>query len=401
MFSDKTTKNLFYLILFGFVIRVLFILFYRHPSYHDEDLWARLAEILLNGGGFPDHTRHPGYIVFIASVFKVFGSGNWLAVEIMQAVLSALEILLVFNLAQLVFGKKPAAWISAVIVAVYPYLIFYNAHILSESLYSFMLLLFCALLYKHLENKDSYLLPLGAGAALAGAILIKSTIMLAVPFLLIWLIANKAGYKQIAVLFLAVGLVIAPWTLRNYRVFHKFIPIAMSGSFMFQAFNSETLKNEIDTRQLKDNIKWYTDEYNEIAKLPPAEADAQYRARALKFIKENPKTALTFAKMRFTQFWRLYPITKSKVERYIGMLSSGILLPLAWTGMLLSVKYFKKSFFLIAVIACFNFAHTIFLSTLRYRLPIDPLIIIFSSFTLYLLIERIKPGICNVCENKG
>ncbi len=378
MFSDRI-KYLSLLFLLALLIRILFVFFYPHETQPDEGSWESAAIALNSGQGFGDTPRHPGYIVFLSAVFMVSGDGNITAVRLVQSILSALQIVLIFLLAQRIFEKELVSWLAAVFLTFYPYAVYHTAHLLCESFYSFMLTLLFYLIFSLLSRKRAVLFSIFGGAAFGAAVLTKSTVLPVLPFIIAWFAVNRIGWKPSVIFLIAAGLTILPRTVQNYKRYGEFVPVNLSGSYFFQANNPKTPQMEKDTRELKE-VYWYSPEWREIAKLPPIQADREYRRQSLEFIRENPGTVLHLMKLRFLHFWRLYPITKSKLRRTVAMLSSGILLPLCWVGIILSLPHWRKTFVLLALIACFNLVHLIFLSMLRYRVPIDPFFLIFAAY---------------------
>ena len=372
--------------LLALLVRALFALYYPHAAAPDEASWRTAATDLSSGRGFTEVLRHPGYIAFLALVFKLFGTGDT-AVRLAQAALGALQCLLVYSLARSLFKKELPARLSALFLALYPYAIFHSAHLLSEAFYSFLLTLFLALLYLLPDRRNALPIAVAAGAAFGLAVLTKSTVLVAAPFILLWFALNRLPARCAAAFVLGAGLCVLPWTARNYRVHGKLILVNMSGSYLFQANNPETMRIELETRRLKE-VDWYTPEYEEIAKLPPVEADREYTARALAFMRSNPGTVLELMRMRLLHFWRLYPITDSAPQRLAALFTSGVFIPLSFAGLLLSAPAWKKTFLIWALVFAYNLAHTLFVCTLRYRVPLDPLLLIFAAYALTDLYGR-------------
>jgi len=368
-------------------IRGIFAFGFEHALSPDSPSWINPAIDLINGRGFTG-IRHPGYIMFLASVFKVAGEGNLTAVRFAQILLSSAQVLLIFILARNIFKKESIACLSALFLAFYPYAVFQASEIMSESFNSFLLVFFFVLLYEVLEHKRKTLFAALSGIAFTLTILTKSNIVVILPFIYAFFHLN--GIRKNFLMFLmAAATAILPWTVHNYKQYDKFVLVSLSGMALFHANNAMTLTLEHETRQLKE-INWFTPECLEIAKLPPVEADKEFRRRAWQFMRSNPETVFHLMKVRFVHFWRLYPITHSKVQRMAALLSSGIFIPLALLGMLLSLNCWKKTFPIWAAIFSYNLIHLFFLSMLRYRIPLDPFFLIFASFTFITGLELFK-----------
>jgi len=370
-----------------------FSLFFPHALAPDSATWLAPARDLANGLGFTSVLRHPGYITFLASVFTFAGNDNLTAVRLTQALLGSLQVLLLFYLALNVFKKEAVACLAAVFLALYPYAIFQSSEILSECFNSFLLVLFFSLLYSALEQPRKAARCALAGAAFGLTVLTKSTVIVILPFIFAFFYFNRLGLKLFLVLFAAAALTILPWTVRNYRIYDKFVLVNLSGAALFQHNNPATLEIERQTRELQE-VKWETPEALEIAKLPPLEADKVYRERALGFMRANPGTVLTLMRMRLTHFWSLYPISHSRVQKLAALLTSGLYIPLAFASFFLAGARWRKTFLLWATVFSYNAVHLVFTTTLRYRIPLDPLLMIFAAFTIDKAFEAYKAKKC-------
>ncbi len=85
--------------------------------------------------GEPQNRRTPGYPVFIALVYSVFGKRNHAALLDIQALLSVLVLPLAFALARRRWGRT-GAWAAALILALDPISFLYSGRILSETLFT-------------------------------------------------------------------------------------------------------------------------------------------------------------------------------------------------------------------------------------------------------------------------
>ena len=375
--------------LLALLIRCAVALCFAHTLAPDSPTWIAPARDLIDGLGFARTLRHPGYITFLASVFAVAGRDNLTAVRLVQSLLGSVQVILLFFLAWSVFRKEAVACLSALFLAVYPYSVFQTSELLSESFNSFLLILFFTLLYSTLQQPRKFLFSAFSGIAFALTILTKSTIIVILPFIFAFFYFNRLKYRLFIFFCAAAALVILPWTIHNYRTYNKFVLVSLSGGTIFQHNNPMTLTLERETRQLKE-VNWNTPEFLEIAKLPPVEADKEYHRRAWQFMRSNPGTLLTLMKMRFVHFWRLYPITHSRVQKLAAMLTSGICIPLALLSLFLAAGYWKKTFLIWATIFSHNLIYMVFTCTLRYRTPLDPFFLIFASFTIITALEFFK-----------
>jgi len=269
--TPQTQKQLFpfrapwYLFWAGFLLRVLFITLahtYRiRPSEdHLQFGWemGRIARALSTGFGYADpFTGHSGpttwvpplYPLLLAGVFKLFGiytaKSAWVILTI-NSIFSAATALLIFEIAARCFqptgrARKIALW-SAWLWALYPAALQYAVHwvwdmALTAFLFSSVIVI--ALRVRSIgedspePNPQTTLRWCLFGLFWGMIALLNSTILLFLPVCGIWMLLGAAKQKSplapaiskaiiAAMIFLAC---LAPWMVRNERVFHAFIPI--------------------------------------------------------------------------------------------------------------------------------------------------------------------------------
>lgn len=205
----------------------------------------------------PSLIRLPGYPLFLAGIYKIFGSGNNTAVRVVQAVIDTATCVLI-ALVALEWAieeerKHRAALLAFALAAICPFTAIYVATILTEVLTNFLavgMVLAATFAFKSTTRKRVlvwwFISGLTAGlavlfrpdsglfaAAIGGTLMLSSLI-------------GKRGSRFLqlrnaivsASLFsIAFCLVLVPWTLRNQRVFHLFQPLApahaeMPGEFV-------------------------------------------------------------------------------------------------------------------------------------------------------------------------
>jgi 4-amino-4-deoxy-L-arabinose transferase-like glycosyltransferase len=182
-------------------------------------------------GWEPTLIRLPGYPVFLAFTFLIFGVDHYFGAMLFQIVFDVLTCFLVADIARRIFSER-AARTAFVLAAFCPFLMNYVATPLTECLEVFFTAAAfdCAVI-----ALNSRLLRWWAlcGAAIAGAILLRPDggLLLGcigLPALLVALIEPSRRRELITatVLLGAVSLApLVPWTIRNWRVFHVFQPL--------------------------------------------------------------------------------------------------------------------------------------------------------------------------------
>lgn len=241
-------------------LRLFFVFEFPHVA-GDTFIYGDIAKNWLTHGiyGLTDGTvlrptliRLPGYPAFLAAMFAVFGREHYTAVMIAQALIDTNTCLVIAALALELMNAR-AAKAAYLLAALCPFIANYAAAPLSETL-----AIFCtahAFYYgvrgiKSLQNGETGpLLWCLSGFWTALAILLRPDDGLLIPALglAILLLLVFRPYRKQAIaaglLFVVVSLApLVPWTIRNWRTFHVFQPLAPRyandpGEFVPQGFN--------------------------------------------------------------------------------------------------------------------------------------------------------------------
>ncbi|SNS45645.1 Dolichyl-phosphate-mannose-protein mannosyltransferase [Granulicella rosea] len=230
----------------GLLLRIWFV-FHAARVAGDALIYGDIAKNLLQHGvyGFtrmvngvaaaprPTLIRLPGYPLFMALCFKLFGIDRYVAVMLVQVFIDLGTCLIVAALARRLFGERAglaALWLACIC----PFTAVYVAVPLTETL---SLACIAAAFYA-LERWQAA----GAGlnrwmvaiaAALAYAILLRpeqGMLAAAVVPAMLWIafapgFSVRRGLPVLAASFLTL-LPLAPWAIRNERTFHLFQPLA-------------------------------------------------------------------------------------------------------------------------------------------------------------------------------
>ena len=238
----------------GCVLRLAFGLIYwnARPLTHDEREYLALAANISAGRGLvydpavesgtgQQFGRAPGYPLFLAAIGagRTDAEATPLVVKIAQAIVGAAGVWLIGLLA-LHSGGERAGITAAGIAAVYPSLVSMPSYVLSETLYSTMALGCALMLQDGLSSATGTRPEIGrtvSAGLLAGAgALVRPAMLLFLPIAAVWLFATRR--HRLAIAFVLAGLLpIVPWTIRNIRVYDRFVLIASEGGVTFWTGN--------------------------------------------------------------------------------------------------------------------------------------------------------------------
>lgn len=182
--------------------------------YHETAQALARGDWLLDGQVL--HTS-PGYFYLLGALYRLAGPGPW-APRILQLALGVVLVGLVWDTARRAFGAR-IAWLPALAAAAYGPLIWFEGHLLSDSLGAFTHMLLLWLVVRVLTGAGASAWSfawLGLGWGLT-CVVRSNALLLGLPVAYAWFTA-AGGRRAISLTALALGaaLVIAPVTLRNW-----------------------------------------------------------------------------------------------------------------------------------------------------------------------------------------
>ena len=202
-------------------------------------LHGRFALTVGTGETYPTLIRLPGYPLFLAACFKLFGMENYAAAAFVQIALELAGCVLLADLARRIAPaelKRGAAQCALWLAVLCPFTAIYAANPLAEAstLFAATLAMWAAARFQERPGWATALLF--TGAVTYAAVLRPDGALIALAFapalvLRLWG-SDKPGMPAARVVRLAVVCVLlaltpfATWTWRNWRVFHVFEPLA-------------------------------------------------------------------------------------------------------------------------------------------------------------------------------
>ncbi|MDO8676877.1 MAG: glycosyltransferase family 39 protein [Candidatus Azambacteria bacterium] len=211
-----------------FFIAILSGLFWNQkifgqPISSDQLGYDGIATDILNKGQFTDHDqptfREPGYPLFLAGIYKIFGH-NFNIVRYIQIIFFGLLSVIIYLLAENIFGRNVAIF-SSLSAAFFYGLANQAGLITTELLFAFLLCLFAYSIYKaSAEDGNKWLIF--SALVLGGATLVRSAaefLFFLVIINLFIIYKNKISYKKIfykiAIFTVCFFIVLTPWFVKN------------------------------------------------------------------------------------------------------------------------------------------------------------------------------------------
>ena len=227
----------------GLLLRLIFLI--RFPAVvTDSFVYGDIAKNWLQHGIYglsgpdeisPTYIRLPGYPAFLAFIWAIFGMEHYRTVLFVQILIDLGTCFFCADIALRLLGAR-AAKVAFLLAALCPFLANYSAAALTETLEIFFTVAVLDLALAALQKADLRLWA-ACGIFCAPAILLRpdgAMLVIVIVLYLLWQIGFASGSIQVrgrhvkaAVLVTCISLLsLVPWTLRNWRVFHRFQPLA-------------------------------------------------------------------------------------------------------------------------------------------------------------------------------
>lgn len=391
--------------------RLAWIAFSEWQPTPDDDAFRYdfAARSLVDGQGYvhlngaPTAFWPPGYPLLLAAAYRVFGN-NVAVGQLLNVALGTATVGLVYLIGRRALGPRPAL-VGAAIVACFPSLIFFTAVTLSEVAFTFLALLGVYLLLLEARprqglRRDLRLL-LAAGIALGFASLVRGQALL-LPIVLIpfWLRSgidwSRIADKLVA-LALGIGLIVAPWCIRNAIELESPVLISTNAGVDFWIGHHEGASGGLAGG---DELVFSHPELDTVEREVRINADGFRKGLTFAVTHPAQEISLTFKKL----FWLYYNDEEGLKwneghggQPFLGSYLREALLSLS------NVYYFSVLVFLalgvplwfslrdpgrlllISVIAYWTLVHLVFFGDPRFHTPIMPVVALLAALPLVTL----------------
>ncbi|MEA2064200.1 MAG: glycosyltransferase family 39 protein [Gemmatimonadota bacterium] len=357
------------------------------PLNKDALFYHNLASDLLSGHGFVldgelSARIPPFYPLFLAAVYGVTGFSR-LAVVILQAILGASVAFFICRTGEQVFqGSRRIGIIAGAASAVYWPFIIIGMKLLSEAL--FIPLLAAGGYYTVMALRQRRPGPAAIAAALTALAVLTRPIVFYFPAVVAAAFAwdwfrkrEKRVLYTVGVYLIVLALAQAPWIVRNYMVFERFIPSSTGGGM---ALYSGNLPREGKIFGYNLRAWQLTQSQQYILELPELERDRALKELAIEGLKKKPPAELTrLFLLKFLFFWA--PFDWEVLGNPLGVFNPWyfwvLIFSLWW--LLPPLSWRKEFFFPVAIIAYFMLICMVAYGSSRLRLPVEPYLLLLGA----------------------
>lgn len=405
---------------FALIIRVAYNLTVARDYYplHDSLTYQSIAYNLLREHCYcllphlPTVDRAPLWPIIIAAIYGGLGPHDR-TVRLFLSVVGSVTCVLMYCFARDLYGK-PIGIIAGTFAAIYPFLYIYDGWLYSESLFTCLLQALCYTLYR-LQYTPRRSLQLLSGLLIGLLSFTRPNGLAILVLFLLWcFMLRHAGALQkrdvrwnMLTTALIALMLIMPWSIRNYRVTHAFVPIAVGdGKVLLGAYNDMILQKPYYLGV------WIlpTISVPSVARQFPADCagpcevqrDDTYRYNAEQWMVQHPNQMPYLLALHISNTWQTttqeadLPINRFSARDtvQIVVITMKMLTPLVFflaaLGLILTRKRWRDLLFMYLLIALTLIQCTVLYGSARFRAPIEPMLILLAAGAIWWMSTRLK-----------
>jgi 4-amino-4-deoxy-L-arabinose transferase-like glycosyltransferase len=432
-FSNR--RNLLLGIIFLSLILRLFSAYYlgntveELPGTFDQISYHNLAVRVLEGHGFTfgetwwpitpagEPTAHWSflYTLYLVGVYAVFGVKPLVARIIQVLLVGTIQPFLAYLIGKKLFRENIGLW-AAFITAAYIYFVYYSAALMTEMFYISAILAGFYLAIRFTEGKNEIhemRFGIGFGVILGVIVLLRQLFILFVPFFLLWLGWSYYRHKKrIPVIGLGISLLILagmiiPFTYFNYLRFNQFVLLNTNSGYAFFWGNHPIYGSKF-VPILTAEMGSYQDLIpQEVRHLDEASLDKELLRRGIQFVVDDPLRYVLLSISRIPAFFMFWPSPQSGLISNISRTGSfGLFLPFMVLGLIQSYSQLAKRMhksllafmdtgqgLLLLFMLFYTGVHLLTWALVRYRLPVDSVLIIYAGVGVAYCVEYLHKRI--------
>jgi hypothetical protein len=400
MRAARTVRGLG-LIVAGVSLCVCFVLDLNWPLplFPDEHRFIASAANLAGSGTFAVGAdpawEMPGAALFFAGFMVLWPDPNAAIVPIRlaQAVLVLLQAVLIGKIAQQIYADRLAGFVAYAIVAVYPFLLLYQAVLVSETLFNTFLIMGIASLYWWRDrglriDRVFFLTCLCLGLATYT----KATLTMLPPLLIASATLGardlRLTFRVLLIAALVHAVLLAPWWVRNYELLHAFVPFTTSAA--------ENLYLGNNPRNPMVGIDWSANADPEVVDriraIPDVvEQEHAFAAEAIRYIVADPAAFAQRMGRKFLRFWNVVPNAAEYRSPWYRIGSAASFGPILVFSILSAILWWRRLLVaapILLLVTYFTVLHIVTIASLRYRLPLEPFLIAMASAPIAAIARR-------------
>lgn len=199
-----------------------------------------------------------------------------------------------------------------------------------------------------------------------------------------------AEWRLIPSLLVPLILVLTPWTIRNYNVFHRIFFVRQNlGLELDMAFNPlsrAAMEDNLTSGAYRDHPTRNPEVCAQFGRVGEAAMNLQYKQKALDWIRANPARSAQLVAQRFVAFWRMALLLNETRTRVSELLTLA--------GLLGMVLCFRRHAFAAQmtglVLLTYPLIYYVVHFDPRYRYPLEPIVMLLASVLVFEIASAVE-----------
>lgn len=408
----KDTRNIIpkVLLIAGFISQLICIFLVGDKELVPE--WSIYVDSLLQFGNYsyyweefstgwvPSAYLPPLYPVFLyllvsfiqplANSISEISTTTVRIVELIQVGVWMINVYLVYNITNLIFGDtRTSVWASALFI-VFPLSIVLPSQISSINIYLVLILsLLLHIIKLDKQDSDSFFTVLSISLFSILLLLSRTETILYVPFIISYIFL-KTNWKKTILFFILILITIGSITFRNYSKFNQSMILSTSTGYNLWRGHNES-SNAYGIGIIGEDLQLQLNSIPKTVMFEITQSDV-YKNYALNYMRNNPKAFFSSAYKKFMALWIYDSNTGDQSYSYVTSFWYWfpwlIYLIIAIIGIII-IKGQGLKYFLILIIGV-TITSVVLFTLPRYRMHILPIIAIYCSLPISILFNRYK-----------
>jgi hypothetical protein len=364
------------------------------------------------------------YTLYLVLFYSLFGPHPIIARVLQAGIVGILHPYITYRIGEKLFSRN-IGLAAAAITAIYVYFFYYGAALMTEPFYitTILLSLFIGIqLSENTDKRRDVKLGLALGVSLGITLLLRQVFLLFLPFLFLWIWIARFRLSPSTALrtspstsltpgrrlpivstvlsFALIALLILPVTLYHYSRFGRFVLLNTNSGYAFFWGNNPIYGTKfisiLSTAEYQAMIP------EDVRHLDEAALDQELLKRGIQFVMDDPQRYVLLSLSRIPPYFMFWYSSESSMLSNISRIGSfGLFLPFMLYGLVLGVKnvpgsgnrflnlLFSPRGLLIIFAFVYSGVHILTWTLIRYRLPVDAVLIPFAGLALMDVAERI------------
>lgn len=352
----------------------------------DEGNYASLAKHITDGIGFTDNSgkltsyRTPGLPLLVSVPTGLLGP-NIIGIRIFMCFIEALLVPAFYLLLESVTGSAQLAFVAGAMAIFFPSWIIPSGAVMGDIPAAILVTLLAWMLIES-YRRQSLLWIAGAGVLWGAATITRAGSITYAPAIILWLLIIVPGWKKrlgaVVALIVPFVCILTPWSIRNTYVHGKFVPIStQAGIQLYISNNPQATGVMVIDQAYVDRTR-----AQRFADFGEADRDKLFQMEAIEFIRANPFRFMELCLIRVVELWKLYSPRVPLSNSLVVIASFGIAIPFFLLQVIRRGWRRGPEMLLTLIILSHTGLHMVYGSTVRYRIPIEPLVLVMAISSL-------------------